>query len=271
MKKIILPIVIAACAASAHAGVIFNDTFTSGTAADAGYYRFGTTATTLATDGTELDFNYNVSGTTSSRSGVIKSFSDQTLAVGDSITFSFTINSRTLANSENNAFRWAIGNLGNPSAVTGAPVTADLASASPFASGSREMYQFSASTGAAAGWGQFQTGSTSPVHTGGTNTAITGFTGPASIATSGVGSINLTIGKTVTGYSITQSAFGVDSSGTLTTGTDIFNTIAFSMNNAGAYSVALDNIQVSVVPEPTTFAMMLGGLGALILMRRRRA
>ena len=121
MKAIALVAFSAALAASAHSGVIFTDTFTTGTAADAGYYRFGTTSTTLSADNanSELDFSYAAGAAT--RSGFIKSFTEQTLAVGDSITLSFSVNSRTLASAENHAFRWAIGNLGNPSAVTGVP------------------------------------------------------------------------------------------------------------------------------------------------------
>jgi len=37
-----------------------------------------------------------------------------------------------------------------------------------------------------------------------------------------------------------------------------------------AYDVAVDNISVSAVPEPTSIAMMAGGLGLLGLIRRRR-
>lgn len=257
---------------SANAAVIFNDTFSSGTAAAAGYYRFGTTNTTLGPNPLVGTLDYTYASGASNRSGVIKSFSEQTLNVGDSITFSFDITSRTLANNENHSFRWAIGNLGNPTSVTGVPVTADLASATPFGSGTRQMYQFSASTGTTAGFGQFAAGSSSPVHAGGTTTAISGFSGPASVATSGATSVSLTITRTDTNdYSFSQTAFSTTSSGTLTgLGTNIFNNIAFSFNNNGAYSVSLDNVQVSVVPEPSTWALLAGGLTVLVTLRRRR-
>lgn len=37
-----------------------------------------------------------------------------------------------------------------------------------------------------------------------------------------------------------------------------------------AYDVAVDNITISPVPEPASFAMLAGGLGMLALLRRRR-
>lgn len=248
---------------------VFTDDFSSGTAADAGYYRFGTTGTTLAVAVGSLDFA--IDGTAASRSGVIKSFAEQTLAVGDSITFSFDINSRTLANSQNHSFRWAIGNLGNPSSVTGVPVTGDLTSASPFASGTREMYMFSAGTGATTGFGAYSPGQTSPVHNA--VTGFAGFTGPGSIATTGADSVSLTITRTAaTDYSLEQTAFGSASSGTLTgDGTNIFNTLAFSFNNAGAYHVSLDNVSVSVIPEPSTMVLLGIALMSALVFKRRKA
>jgi hypothetical protein len=39
--------------------------------------------------------------------------------------------------------------------------------------------------------------------------------------------------------------------------------------NAGHY-IGLDNVSVTAVPEPETYAMMLAGLGALGFMGRRR-
>jgi len=274
MKKFVLSIALAAFAAFTTVGntaVIFTDTFTSGTAADAGYYRFGTTGTTLAVAGADLDFTTD--GTAASRSGVIKSFTAQTLAVGDSITFSFDITSRSLASLQSNAFRWSIGNLGNPSPVTGAPVTADLTSAAPFSSGSRIFHSFSASTSDTAGYGGIINGQSSPV----VNTSIAayvGFAGPVSVGQTGVTSVSLTIDRTGTdSYSISQTAFGSSDTGTITgavADANIFNTIAFSMNNAGALNFSLDNVQVSVVPEPATWVLLTGSLTALVVFRRRR-
>lgn len=275
MKKHLITTVLLVTAASSQSQIVlFSDTFSSSTAAAAGYYRFGTTGTSLAADNpnSELDFDYT-SGA-AARSGFIKTFSDQSLAVGDSITLHFLLNSRTLASTENHAFRWAIGNLGNPSAVPSVPVTADLTSNTPFTSGTRLMYQFSASTSTTAGFGQYVTGSQSPVHNvSGTPTPIAGFSGPANIATSGSGAVTLTITRTgLNDYSFSQTAFTTVSTGTLTgLGTNIFNTIAFSFNNPGAYSASFDLIEVvyNPIPEPTTWALLAVSLLTIILLRHR--
>ncbi len=48
-------------------------------------------------------------------------------------------------------------------------------------------------------------------------------------------------------------------------------TLLFSSANVVAYGGAvLDNVSVSAVPEPSTYALMLGGLGLMGFMARRR-
>ncbi len=255
-------------AATAHAQFSFTDTFTSGSPADAGYYRFGTTNTTLSVDGGDLDFAQTTGAL--ARSGTYKQFSSQTLAVGESITFSFDVTASNFPSSVNHVFRWAIGTtpLVNPAA--------DLGSNTPFESGTRQMFQFAASNSATTGFGQFVAGSTSPVHNqNGTATQMTGFTGPANLVKNFTGSVSLTITRTDTNnYSISQTAFGVSSAGTLTgVGFNQFNTIAFGVNTTGDASFSLDNISVSVIPEPSSFAALagLGALGMVASRRRRRA
>jgi hypothetical protein len=253
-----------------YAAPLFSDTFDSGTAADAGYYRFGTTNTTLERDivNNELDYTY-ASGATN-RSGVIKSFANQSLAIGESLVFSFTLNRRLLNSNETHSFRVGIGNAGNPSAVTDFPVTSDLASASPMASGTRLFYQFSASTSTTAGFNQFASATSSPVHAS-SATAISGLTGVSSFPFSSSTALPVTLifERTPTGMDIEKNWGGSISTGSYTTTDFDFNTLAFSMNNAGAYSFSLDNISVEVIPEPASLA--LGGLAVMALGRRRRA
>ncbi len=254
-------------AAAAQADVLFNDTFAFGTAADAGYHRFGTTNTTLAVDGGDLDFA-QTSGALA-RSGAYKQFASTDLAVGDSITLSFNV-TMSVPSQVNHIFRWAIGTTPSSSE--------DLASNTPFGSGTRQMFQFAASGSTTAGFGQFVAGSSSPIHNNsGTGTQITGFTGPASLAMNTSGSVSLTITRTDTNnYSIAQTAFGTSSSGTLTgAGYDSFNTIAFGVNTTSAASFSLDNVSVAyaaAIPEPSTYVALVGlvALG-LVASRRRRA
>ncbi len=47
-------------------------------------------------------------------------------------------------------------------------------------------------------------------------------------------------------------------------------TLSFASNSAGAFGAALDNVSVSAVPEPATWAMMLLGIGLIGGAMRRR-
>jgi hypothetical protein len=52
------------------------------------------------------------------------------------------------------------------------------------------------------------------------------------------------------------------------------NGFQISLANGGGYwnhASQIDNFVVTAVPEPSTWAMLLGGLGSLIMFRRRRA
>ena len=49
-------------------------------------------------------------------------------------------------------------------------------------------------------------------------------------------------------------------------------TLSFASNTSGAYGPVLDNVSVTAVPEPETFAMLLAGLGLMgVIARRRKA
>jgi choice-of-anchor C domain-containing protein len=47
-------------------------------------------------------------------------------------------------------------------------------------------------------------------------------------------------------------------------------TLTFASMVSGAYGAALDNISVTAVPEPETYAMLLAGLGLMATVARRR-
>lgn len=51
---------------------------------------------------------------------------------------------------------------------------------------------------------------------------------------------------------------------------DTSTTLAFNSQNAGSWGAALDNVSVSAVPEPATWAMMLLGFGLIGGAMRRR-
>lgn len=256
MKKIITLLSLLGLGATA-AQAVFTDNFSSGTAADAGYYRFGTTDTTLTVAAGTLDYDYAAGA--SNRSGVIKQFTNTTLNLGETLTFAFTLDSRELRDDENNSFRWSIGNIGTA-------VNADFASAEPFSGGARRNYVFAAATGVSAtALNQHSTGFSSPVN-GGTATAISGLDASNfANASTDPFTISVAFTRTATGLDIVKDFGGTVSSGSFTTTTTNdfdFNTIAFSFNNAGAYDASFDNISVTVIPEPSSFAL---GAGALVL------
>lgn len=47
-------------------------------------------------------------------------------------------------------------------------------------------------------------------------------------------------------------------------------TLSFASGTSGSYGVALDNVAVTAVPEPESFAMLLAGLGMMGMIARRR-
>ena len=47
-------------------------------------------------------------------------------------------------------------------------------------------------------------------------------------------------------------------------------TLSFASNTSGAFGPAIDNVSVTAVPEPETFAMLLAGLGLMGVIARRR-
>ena len=246
--------------------MVFLNAFDAGSAADAGYYRFGTTGTILGVAGGTLNYSYD-SGSAANRSGVIKQFGNTTLEVGESLTFAFTIVNRTLRDDENNSFRWSIGNIGTT-------VEADLASAEPFSGGTRRNYVFAAATGSAAtALNQHSAGFSSPVN-GGTTTSLSGLDASNFAASSDDAfSISVAFTRTATGLDIEKDFGGVISSGSFATSTAndfVFNTIAFSFNNAGDYNISLDDISVSVIPEPKVYAALAGFLALTFTVARRR-
>lgn len=269
LKNYLLLSLATVAASSLSATVIFSDSFASGSAADAGYYRFGTTNTTLETNNIAGTLNYSYAAGATNRSGVIKQFGDTAIAVGETLTFSFTIVSRNLRGDENNSFRFSIGNIGTA-------VTSDLASAEPFSGGTRRNYVFAAATGTATtAFNQHSAGFSSPVNAG-TVTALTGLSASNFANTSSEPfNISVSFFRTEDGLDITKDFGGNISSASFATSTAndfIFNTLAFSFNNAGNYTIALDNISVSVIPEPSTYAFLfgLGILGFVVVRRRKR-
>lgn len=99
--------------------------------------------------------------------------------------------------------------------------------------------------------------------------------------TAGTSDRNLHFGFLFGSETLSLPKVGLLSDSTSTTG---WNTYSFVTQAAGdaalafsliglyprSYGIALQNIQVSAVPEPATYAMLLAGLGAMVFVSRRR-
>lgn len=69
----------------------------------------------------------------------------------------------------------------------------------------------------------------------------------------------------------TQSNMGWTTKGFDFVATGSHSTLFFSSLQDSAYGVALDNVSVTAVPEPESYAMILSGLGLLGVITRRRS
>ena len=89
----------------------------------------------------------------------------------------------------------------------------------------------------------------------------------------------LTIASTVPGSSFTPFTFTTSPTTQAAGGTWTVNTFSLAAVPAGSYTLSfsladsqnLDAVAITAVPEPATWAMALGGLGTMLLFRRRHS
>lgn len=82
-----------------------------------------------------------------------------------------------------------------------------------------------------------------------------GGNGPANLAAGGDKALN---------------EFTINNTGNLT-GSNLFVQFETTTSQSGFQQALIDSVVVQVIPEPSTFATLLGGVGALVLLRRPRA
>lgn len=252
--------------ATSHAAIVFTDTFDSGTGA---WYRAGT-VNTLTNTSQQLSWTTSAGGTTDAiRLTIGRAFPTTSLAVGQTLRLSFDVTQS--GTTSLNILRVGLYDVATP-------ITAD-------------DWSVGSNVGAFAGYVSFIRDNSllaNPArYDAGTDTNNT-TTGPT-MAGTGIGSV-------VTQYDILQSTtyqgvfditrtsptqmdtlFTLSSgitthfsvSGTTSSIVNSFDTALLRVDPTLTNATALfDNIQLEVIPEPS--AALLGSLGLLALLRRRR-
>jgi hypothetical protein len=243
----------------------FTDTFISGTPADNGWY-VSATGSTLDTTGGDLRFTNGASA--ASYDAAFRQFSAVTLTDGQSLTLSFTYSASSMANLEEQ-FGVALFNSSNSFASNQAN--------NAWTSGSG--YQLRLNTGPASDTGNSSLRNVSfgtaghPFRT----TVTIGTTTATDSVNQASGTFSLTIARTsATSIAITSVLDGNTLYNAVDTGTQdfsTFNTLALGIGTvANSRYFEIDNVSMSVVPEPSSAAMLagLGALGMVGLRRRRR-
>lgn len=243
--------------ATSHAAVIFTDTFDSGTGA---WYKAGT-GNTLANSGSgQLSW----SPIPSNVSEVIgRAMAAQTLTVGQTIrlTFDYTQTSTTASD----ILRVGFYNVGTPPAADGWSTTGTLVGAF---SGYTTFVRDNSATGNVA---RSETGTDTTSNTDGPTMGGTTITSPSNTQNldivlntpyQAVFDVTLTSASQVNTLFTLSNGFSV--AGQTSTVYNGFDTVVLRTVNSALF----DNVQVSVIPEPSI--ALLGGLGLLMVLRRRR-
>lgn len=272
-KTFLLPLAICSLMSfvgtAANATVLINDTFTSnGTSASYGYYLIRNAAagvTASVTGGTGLIVDQAATGT--QNTGIFKKFATTGLAVGETLTMTMGLNFNQGNSTTGDAFRIMLGST----STTGTATNFNAFNADTLFTSLR----------LANGTG---TSGSVRSHVAADGANISTFTGTNSVFTQGSGGIPLTNAVSSVVFSLTRTGSGIDIAGNLNG-----NSIG-SFSRAGAEALTsynlfgvyqnsstpnldftLTSVNLQIVPEPSTWALLAGGLTALTIFRRRRA
>jgi len=254
---------------------IINDTFSTNPANpnDVGWYSSAGTVTTFNGSSGALQFTQ---GDTTANVSVFKQFSQTTLAVGESLrlTFDYTAFASQPISVSNSHFRIGLFDTSNT-----------------FTSNQAASSWSTTNEGYTMGIGAGTTGATSNFFYRTGNAGIVSTTSP-STALGAADTLNVTnfalvpvnVEFTITRLSATEIQLAgkfVQNSITTTFTTknvtatgnyvDTFDTLFIGYgSSANGRGFTIDNVNLTVVPEPSSYALLLGGLGLLVLLRRRR-
>jgi hypothetical protein len=260
---------ISLAASAAHAAVVFNDTFDSGTG---NWYKAGTTGS-LTNASSKLSWAESDSNLAEA---IGRSFATQSVAVGETIrlTFDFTW---SCATTTGNAQIFRVGLFD----VTNA-IGAGNWSASNAIGASAGYYTFirdgngTGNTARQESYGSV-TNTVGPTNGGGTQVAMGSNSTNYNINDNGTVTYQGLFEVTRTGASTTTTLFTLmeglatrfSVSGSQTSGAFVnsFDTVVIKAG-ASNPTITLDNVKLETIPEPGAAALL--GLGGLFLLRRRR-
>lgn len=274
-KKIARIIVTAACtlaSSGAQAAVVFTDTFASGTGS---WFTGGNTGTLSNSSG---QLSWSTTGTNNDTFSIGRSFTSQTVEVGETIrlTMNYTQNAATASD----IIRVGLYDVTNTIAANQWSTTGSGVGAF---SG---YYGFIRDNGTTSQLRRESVTDTSAVANGPTvNTSINALTSLTGTSTTfdivQSTSYRIVFELTRTSSTVMSASYMLTSADGLTIHQDITgvhdSTIAPLAANFTSFDsvvirpngpILVDNIEVSVIPEPST--ALLGGLGILALLRRRR-
>ena len=249
-------------ASSANGAIVFTDTFDTGTG---NWYRYGTTGTLTNTD-EQLSWSRADTGP---REAIGRSFATQTIGIGESIRMSFDFTQSAGTSGSGNIIRAGFYNVGTPIAADNWGVGNNIGAWSGYYtfirdnsnSGNIARQHSATSTSGGSGPSEAGTTITDPSNT-------TQFDIVNGVTYQGVFEVFRTSATEMTTlFTLSSGAtthFSVQ--GITSAVQSDFNTVVFRTSVTSAQ--LFDNIQVSVIPEPST--ALLGAFGMLALLRRRR-
>jgi hypothetical protein len=272
----------AACAGalSAQSITLLNDTFTDagrtdGTdAQDTAWYAAGTgTSLSVSVDGVSGSsaLQYNIPG---GFHRILGGMTSHDLLVGEAMTLRFDLRVISAAANVNNAFRFGVFNSQGTRQVD------DFFGSSPTFNGrvgDAGYYATINGTTAIGGLGFFREVDTDGSPVAGPDVALINTANSTAL-----GAAYNTLAFTITRTTATSivGTFSYNGGSPLALGTSagapvttLFDTVYFSVgsNTGGITNMFIDNVNVSVIPEPSTFAALAGllALGGAILRRRK--
>jgi len=246
--------------------VLINDTFpTTNSSASYGYYLIrnaGAGVNASVTGSTGLIVDQAATGTTTN-TGIFKKFTTTGLALGETLTLTMGLNFNQALSTTGSAFRIMLGST----STTGTATNFDAFNADTLFTTMRLGNGTSTSASVRS-------------HVAADGANISTFTGTNNNFTQAVATNDIT--SVV--FSLTRTALGIDIAGSLNgnsigsfsrTGAEAL----ISYNLFGVYQNAstnnldftLTSVNLQIVPEPSTWALLAGGLTALTIFRRRRA